>query len=79
MSSPSDKSLNAQVDRLRLELHELKQEQGALDVRIGDYLLTRLEQLGVRYIFGVPGDFNLGFLVYFSVVTSVDLSLIHSL
>ncbi|TFL02421.1 thiamine diphosphate-binding protein [Pterulicium gracile] len=62
MSSPSDKSLNAQVDRLRLELHELKQEQGALDVRIGDYLLTRLEQLGVRYIFGVPGDFNLGFL-----------------
>ena len=28
---------------------------------IGGYLIERLEQLGVRHIFGVPGDFVLGF------------------
>jgi indolepyruvate decarboxylase len=27
--------------------------------KIGDYLLTRLEQCGIRSVFGVPGDFNL--------------------
>ncbi|KAG6861380.1 hypothetical protein C0995_000786 [Termitomyces sp. Mi166 len=32
------------------------------DITIGDYLLTRLEHLGVTHIFGVPGDYNLGFL-----------------
>ncbi|KAG6891358.1 hypothetical protein C0992_008473 [Termitomyces sp. T32_za158] len=32
------------------------------NITIGDYLLARLEQLGVTHIFGVPGDFNLGFL-----------------
>jgi TPP-dependent 2-oxoacid decarboxylase len=29
---------------------------------IGDYLLTRLKELGIHHIFGVAGDFNLGFL-----------------
>jgi indolepyruvate decarboxylase len=29
---------------------------------IGDYLLTRLEQCGIRSAFGVPGDFNLSAL-----------------
>lgn len=29
---------------------------------IGDYLLTRLKELGLQHIFGVPGDYNLGFL-----------------
>ncbi|MBV8864431.1 MAG: alpha-keto acid decarboxylase family protein, partial [Acidobacteriaceae bacterium] len=29
---------------------------------IGDYLLCRLSELGVRHIFGVPGDYNLQFL-----------------
>lgn len=28
---------------------------------VGDYLVTRLEQLGLRHIFGVPGDYVLGF------------------
>ncbi|KAH0586333.1 hypothetical protein H2248_007577 [Termitomyces sp. 'cryptogamus'] len=32
------------------------------DITVGDYLLTRLEQLGVTHMFGVPGDYNLGFL-----------------
>ncbi|KAF8523212.1 pyruvate decarboxylase [Gautieria morchelliformis] len=31
-------------------------------ITIGQYLLTRLEQLHVKSMFGVPGDFNLGFL-----------------
>jgi indolepyruvate decarboxylase len=29
---------------------------------IGDYLITRLAEAGVRHMFGVPGDFNLWFL-----------------
>jgi indolepyruvate decarboxylase len=29
---------------------------------IGDFLLRRLEEAGVRHIFGVPGDFNLELL-----------------
>lgn len=29
---------------------------------IGDYLLIRLKELGVKHIFGVPGDYNLAFL-----------------
>ncbi|WP_026678948.1 alpha-keto acid decarboxylase family protein [Fictibacillus gelatini] len=29
---------------------------------VGDYLLLRLKEMGVKHIFGVPGDFNLGFL-----------------
>lgn len=29
---------------------------------IGDYLLTRLYQLGITDLFGVPGDYNLAFL-----------------
>ncbi len=33
-----------------------------MSITISDYLLTRLNELGVRHIFGVPGDYNLGFL-----------------
>ncbi|MFD2456777.1 alpha-keto acid decarboxylase family protein [Corynebacterium mendelii] len=29
---------------------------------VADYLFDRIAELGVRHIFGVPGDFNLGFL-----------------
>lgn len=28
---------------------------------VGDYLLDRLQQLGIRHLFGVPGDYVLGF------------------
>ena len=31
-------------------------------MRIGDFLLRRLEETGVRHLFGVPGDYNLPFL-----------------
>jgi indolepyruvate decarboxylase len=29
---------------------------------VGDYLLARLAEIGVRHVFGVPGDYNLQFL-----------------
>lgn len=29
---------------------------------VGDYLLERLSELGIKEIFGVPGDYNLKFL-----------------
>jgi len=32
------------------------------NISIGNYLLERLSQIGVQSLFGVPGDFNLGFL-----------------
>ena len=31
-------------------------------MKIGDFLLRRLEETGVRHLFGVPGDYNLPFL-----------------
>ena len=33
-----------------------------VDWTVGDYLLARLKEIGVDDLFGVPGDFNLGFL-----------------
>ncbi|WP_435220597.1 alpha-keto acid decarboxylase family protein [Streptomyces sp. Tue6028] len=32
------------------------------DYAVGDYLLARLAEIGVRHLFGVPGDYNMGFL-----------------
>jgi len=55
-------ALTAEIDRLRLQVHNLRGESGAQNISIGNYLLARLEQLGVRSMFGVPGDFNLEFL-----------------
>src|SRR5262245_36583889 len=31
-------------------------------MKIGDFLLRRLEEVGVRHLFGVPGDYNLELL-----------------
>ena len=31
-------------------------------LNVGDYLLHRLHQAGIRHLFGVPGDYNLQFL-----------------
>ena len=58
----SPETLQAEVNRLKLELNALQVDEGAEQIFIGDYLLARLEQLGVTSMFGVPGDFNLGFL-----------------
>jgi TPP-dependent 2-oxoacid decarboxylase len=32
------------------------------NITVGDYLLLRLVQIGVKHIFGVPGDYNIEFL-----------------
>ena len=32
------------------------------EVTVAEYLLTRLKEIGVDHLFGVPGDFVLGFL-----------------
>ncbi|KAF8908910.1 thiamine diphosphate-binding protein [Gymnopilus junonius] len=52
--------LNAEINRLRLQLESHEAKSNSKGISIGDYLLTRLVQLGS--MFGVPGDFNLGFL-----------------
>jgi indolepyruvate decarboxylase len=31
-------------------------------MKIGDFLLRRLKEAGVRHLFGVPGDYNLELL-----------------
>ncbi|MDY1046644.1 thiamine pyrophosphate-binding protein [Pseudomonas coleopterorum] len=33
-----------------------------MDMKIGDFLLRRLHELGINHLFGVPGDYNLAFL-----------------
>lgn len=40
-------ALQGEVDRLKLELDSLQTSQGAGKIRVGDYILTRLAQLGV--------------------------------
>ncbi|KAF9527537.1 pyruvate decarboxylase THI3 [Crepidotus variabilis] len=55
-------ALRALLDRFRLEVSTLRQSSGTENITIGSYLLTRLEQLGVTSMFGLPGDFNLAFL-----------------
>ncbi|KAL5524687.1 hypothetical protein ACEPAF_9832 [Sanghuangporus sanghuang] len=55
-----------EISRLKREVSTLQQEAHGRDfgepIYVGNYLLARLEQLGVTHMFGVPGDFNLGFL-----------------
>ena len=31
------------------------------EITVAEYLLTRLKEVGVDHLFGVPGDFVLGF------------------
>jgi indolepyruvate decarboxylase len=38
---------------------------------VGDYLLDRLQELGVRHLFGVPGDYVLGFNAQIEATPSV--------
>ncbi|KAJ8463445.1 hypothetical protein ONZ45_g17579 [Pleurotus djamor] len=62
MSTQTETALQDEVNRLKLELKSYKEEDGSDQILVGDYLLKRLEQLEVTSMFGVPGDFNLGFL-----------------
>ncbi|KAF8195372.1 pyruvate decarboxylase THI3 [Pholiota molesta] len=55
--------LVTELNRVRLQLQALQAKTGTEDITIGHYLLSRLAQLGVTSsMFGLPGDFNLGFL-----------------
>ncbi|KAJ7690440.1 pyruvate decarboxylase THI3 [Mycena olivaceomarginata] len=56
----STDALQAEVNRLRLEVQTLQARNDSEPIEIGNYLLARLEQL--NQMFGVPGDYNLGFL-----------------
>lgn len=47
MTTQASAALQAEVNRLQLEVQSLKVEQGSEHISIGNYLLTRLEQLGV--------------------------------
>ena len=40
------------------------------EIMVAEYLLTRLKEIGVDHLFGVPGDFVLGF---FDQVMKSDL------
>src|SRR3989339_569211 len=40
------------------------------EITVAEYLLTRLKEIGVDHLFGVPGDFVLGF---FNQVLKSDL------
>lgn len=50
-------ALSAELDRIRLELHTLKAEKGKQNITVGDYLLTRLAQLGVTVRRPLPSCF----------------------
>lgn len=43
-----------------------------MKIKIADYLLKRLEEINVKHIFGVPGDYNLGFLDYIEDSKNVE-------
>ncbi|KAJ7601083.1 pyruvate decarboxylase THI3 [Mycena floridula] len=58
----SEPALRAEIDRLQLELHKFQVADKSTEITVGAYLLERLAQLNVTSMFGVPGDFNLGFL-----------------
>ncbi|KAK7048297.1 pyruvate decarboxylase [Favolaschia claudopus] len=72
MSTQTATSLQAEVNRLRLQLESLQAKDGSEPINVGDYLLARLEQLKVTKMFGVPGDFNLGFLDLVEDHPSID-------
>ena len=39
---------------------------------VGNYLLFRLKELGIRHIFGVPGDYNLELLDEIEATEGLD-------
>jgi pyruvate decarboxylase len=64
MSSQSNTALQTEVDRLRVELQTMKGEQKAAKISIGNYILSRLEQLGVTVSFMVSAATNIVFIYY---------------
>lgn len=41
------------------------------EIKVGDYLFRRLHELGIRSVFGVPGDYELALL---DLVTDNELA-----
>ncbi|KAJ8457323.1 hypothetical protein ONZ51_g11605 [Trametes cubensis] len=76
MTSQAVASLQAEVNRLRHELQTLKVDSHSTiagdTMFVGQYLVERLVQLGVTKMFGVPGDFNLGFLDFVEDHPKID-------
>ncbi|KAI0920093.1 hypothetical protein AcV7_006086 [Taiwanofungus camphoratus] len=76
MTTHTATTVQAQVDRLRHELQRYKVDDQVPEVGeqiyIGEYLVQRLVQLGVTKMFGVPGDFNLGFLDFVEDNPNID-------
>lgn len=33
-----------------------------MSITVGEYLLVRLKEFGIKHLLGVPGDYNLGVL-----------------
>ena len=48
MATSSIAALEAQLQHLQLKFRTLEQERGSETITVGNYLLTRLEQLGVK-------------------------------
>ena len=45
------------------------------EVLIGDYLINRLYDLGVRHVFGIPGDYA---LLFFDKLTNSPIQIINT-
>lgn len=48
MASQTVAALQDEVNRLKIQLQSLTEEDGSQKIRVGDYLLARLEQLGAN-------------------------------
>ncbi|KAI0755076.1 pyruvate decarboxylase [Daedaleopsis nitida] len=76
MATQAVASLQAEVNRLRHELQTIKTGNestvAAETMYVGQYLVERLAQLGITKMFGVPGDFNLGFLDFVEDHPKID-------
>ncbi|KAG5638177.1 hypothetical protein H0H81_001474 [Sphagnurus paluster] len=57
MSTQSSDALQGEIHRLKLDIHDLRSQQGTHHISIGNYILTRLEQLGVTEgLLKIPTD-----------------------
>ncbi|PCH40281.1 pyruvate decarboxylase [Wolfiporia cocos MD-104 SS10] len=75
MTTAAVAQLQAEVNRLRHELSTVRAHEQAPtgeSIFVGQYLVERLVQLGVTKMFGVPGDFNLGFLDFVEDHSKID-------
>ena len=53
MASQTVTALQDEVNRLKIQLQSFTEEDSSQKIRVGDYLLARLEQLGAN-VGGIP-------------------------